>query len=574
MKIYFSARGQTLVLLSMTVLIITLMVLMTLSLGAKVRDRMDLQTVADTSAYSNAIATARTMNAIALMNRAMIAHTVSTIGTLSLLSYCTLFYADAKAAQELFTEQLIILTVGFFFWLMVWMMDSPPQKPPDMARWKACLQSMILVGISLLLMSMLVSGLSSALGQDSQLYNGDTYPRWLASNYLFSAGVNMLQTGLASKLTSDTTSFASQYLASAKVANGLNLVQSANMAAAPLNQAEMQRAMLPNNDWAGDQPYQMGMMTMGSRGGTWGGAEPFVSHRKLHVSDWSWKLTLPWSLPNGTLVDDDGGGGRGYVNSGLTDDPTSGPPYGHPGPGGYESGVTGLWAHDKGNTVRTILVGSIIGVAVTANSSDYFTCTIFGPIAIAIGLFGKRASNVDVGASIHDPIHGPIHAFPTQTFPSFIDYAQPSLFNPEDLQGQPRTVTMVAKQAPPTYANAMHSDPWNVSTAFVPGNGSNLNARFDMNGEPQLATGSNLQLAVGSGVTYYSRPGHNNEPPNMFAPYWHATLGRLTIDRPSPGNAMRAAYDAEVLNMLLNTGQMEAAAAYQGLSIAGYKGLE
>ena len=42
MKIYFSARGQTLVLLSMTVLIIALMVLMTLSLGAKVRDRMDL----------------------------------------------------------------------------------------------------------------------------------------------------------------------------------------------------------------------------------------------------------------------------------------------------------------------------------------------------------------------------------------------------------------------------------------------------------------------------------------------------------------------------------------------------
>jgi len=570
MKIYFSARGQTLVLLSMTVLIISLMVLMTLSLGAKVRDRMDLQTVADTAAYSNAIATARTMNAIAVMNRAIIAHTVSTIGTLSLLSYCTLFYTDAKAAQALFTEQLIILTIGFFFWFMIWLADPPWAKPPDQARWEACLQSMILVGISLLLMSMLVAGLSSALGQDSQLYNGDTYPRWLASNYLFASGVNMLNTSLKNKLTSDSTSFASQYLTSAKVGTGpASLVQSANLAAAPLNVNELMRATIPNNDWFGEQPYQMGMMTMGSRGGTWGGAEPFVSHRKLHISDWSWKLTLPWSLPNGTLVDDDGGGGRGYVNNGWADDPTAGPPFGHPGPGPAEQ--SGLLAHDKGNTVRTILVGSIIGVAITANSSDYFTCTIFGPIAIAVGLFGKRAQDVHLSANDHQPVHGPIHAFPTQTFPSFFDYNQQSLFNPDDLQGQPRTVTLVAKQPPTDYSTAMHTDPWNVTTGV---NGGTFTSHFDMNGEPQLATKSNLQLAIGSGITYYSRPGHNNEPPNMFAPYWHATLGRLTLDRPGPGNPARAAYDAEVINMLNNTGQLQAAAAYQGLTAAGYKGLE
>src|SRR6185436_13850654 len=68
-------RGQTLALFSLTCLLIALMVLVTLSLGAKVRDRMDLQTVADAAAYSNAIATARTLNSIAVMNRVQVAHT-------------------------------------------------------------------------------------------------------------------------------------------------------------------------------------------------------------------------------------------------------------------------------------------------------------------------------------------------------------------------------------------------------------------------------------------------------------------------------------------------------------------
>jgi hypothetical protein len=148
-------RGQTLVLLAMTVLLIALMVLMTLSLGAKVRDRMDLQTVADAAAYSNAIATARTMNSMAVMNRAMIAHTVSTIGAISLISYATLYWEDAAAAKAIFMEQFITLLVGVIFWGILCAIPPPwnPQQPLDCARMRACIQCVILVAASLLQMS-------------------------------------------------------------------------------------------------------------------------------------------------------------------------------------------------------------------------------------------------------------------------------------------------------------------------------------------------------------------------------------------------------------------------------------
>ena len=62
-----NARGQNLVLLALSMLLLTFLVLMTLSIGMKAKARMELQTVADATAYSNSVATARTMNSIAVM---------------------------------------------------------------------------------------------------------------------------------------------------------------------------------------------------------------------------------------------------------------------------------------------------------------------------------------------------------------------------------------------------------------------------------------------------------------------------------------------------------------------------
>ena len=58
------ARGQTMVLFVLSMLLLVLMVTLTLSFTMKVRERIEAQTVADATAYSNAVATARTFNNI------------------------------------------------------------------------------------------------------------------------------------------------------------------------------------------------------------------------------------------------------------------------------------------------------------------------------------------------------------------------------------------------------------------------------------------------------------------------------------------------------------------------------
>ncbi|MFN0062388.1 MAG: TadE/TadG family type IV pilus assembly protein [Myxococcaceae bacterium] len=80
-------RGQTMALFALSMLLLVFMVMITLSLGTRVKERIELQTVADAAAYSGAVMTARTYNTIAVLNRVNIAHMVAAAGTQSLNSW-------------------------------------------------------------------------------------------------------------------------------------------------------------------------------------------------------------------------------------------------------------------------------------------------------------------------------------------------------------------------------------------------------------------------------------------------------------------------------------------------------
>ncbi|ATB34696.1 pilus assembly protein [Cystobacter fuscus] len=86
-------RGQAMVLFALTLLLLTLMVLMTLGFGMRAKERVEIQMAADAAAYSQAVSVARTFNAIAVMNRAQVAHMVAMAGTQSLISYGSQQYA-------------------------------------------------------------------------------------------------------------------------------------------------------------------------------------------------------------------------------------------------------------------------------------------------------------------------------------------------------------------------------------------------------------------------------------------------------------------------------------------------
>ena len=80
-------RGQTLVLMSVSLLVVTVLIVMTVAIGQKARDKVELQTMADTAAYSNAVATARAFNTFSLLNRVSISHWVSLAGTQALIAW-------------------------------------------------------------------------------------------------------------------------------------------------------------------------------------------------------------------------------------------------------------------------------------------------------------------------------------------------------------------------------------------------------------------------------------------------------------------------------------------------------
>src|SRR5688572_23441846 len=74
------ARGQTMVLFASTMLLVVVMACMTLSITSRVRQKLELQTIADAAAYSNAVATARGMNSVGLINRTIVSHWVVMLG--------------------------------------------------------------------------------------------------------------------------------------------------------------------------------------------------------------------------------------------------------------------------------------------------------------------------------------------------------------------------------------------------------------------------------------------------------------------------------------------------------------
>lgn len=80
-------RGQTMVLGVLFVFLVTLMVLVTLSVGQRTRERIEAQLAADAAAYSSAVVTARTLNELALINRTRTSMLVAMLGVQSLISW-------------------------------------------------------------------------------------------------------------------------------------------------------------------------------------------------------------------------------------------------------------------------------------------------------------------------------------------------------------------------------------------------------------------------------------------------------------------------------------------------------
>ena len=92
-------RGQNLVLFALTMLLMVLFVTMTLGIASRVRENHELQTLADVSAYSNAVVNARAYNNIAIINRLQVSYWVAVTADESLISWTGYARALMNAAD-------------------------------------------------------------------------------------------------------------------------------------------------------------------------------------------------------------------------------------------------------------------------------------------------------------------------------------------------------------------------------------------------------------------------------------------------------------------------------------------
>jgi hypothetical protein len=110
----------------------------------------------------------------------------------------------------------------------------------------------------------------------------------------------------------------------------------------------------------------------------------------------------------------------------------------------------------------------------------------------------------------------------------------------------------------------LRSDPWNLlfNFRFTP----ESVGRFDSHGW-YLADGTDIsvQSALATGLAYYHRRGHWQEAPNLWNPFWRATLA--SADSDSGGDLRRGGTDVP------DTVGEPGAEAYRQLISAGYKGV-
>lgn len=524
-------RGQNLVMMALTVLLMTLMVMMTISIGSKVKEKMELQTLSDSAAYSQAVVTARTFNAVATMNRVGIAHVVGTVAVQSLVSWATYAYANMLTAQRQYdrwNRALRTLARVCCF----------PRSPCDTAC-PGCRLGRTDSGIYLNLIRSYNLGIRP-------LFMALDFQAWLeALAYLTSADFVHLFGSLPTYL------FMSNFLNNQ---SGISTLVNRARPGTPYNELQVDGSPDGVNF---DEVMPLGgafyplnpiywhhaFAAMGSR------LHPFLTNRTAASMLINMRLMMPPFSPRSAIFFQVGRG-SGYVTL---------PPREQHG----SSMIRTLFArhfsaddHSQGGGLAGGYLGDFFGCYPLWNrpQTNRTRASIWSNQA-----FGRHEGTNFTCPYIHN-VSGLGRAYPW-----FMDYNFLLLTSQDNVWGQPKNFGIVYRDlaARPTGG----ADQWNPFFRF---NFTGAGATYDQRGIRTL-DGQNISRQVGfsTGITYYHR-GNNlfgyhsgSEPPNLFNPYWRAGLTRVNVDDPRMGGG-------DVRNAL--SGYPAAIDAFNGLENAGFKG--
>ncbi|WP_395836545.1 pilus assembly protein TadG-related protein [Cystobacter fuscus] len=488
-------RGQALVLMSLTMLLLTLMVCVTLSFSMRVREKMEAQSIADLAAYSSAVATARTFNSIALMNRAQTGQLVALTATESLVSWTSMVRASLVAARASIAG------------------CSPPpeviaaleeENAEIQEKWDELDAAAGVQALNIQMMAWHLSGLEGKLYKQLQ-ESVDGGPKSFATQL--------------SKLASEGTRFEGE------LQGGATQVSLDELTYATLGYG-----------WFRD-------MAMASRG------YEFITRRAVPPP------TATADGPMGqleiTVTPDGAGGGSTYWG-----DTPPGDANGHGGSTG-EPGTTDFLIAEDHATVTASYAGCA-GTPVRARASVRATDqndTSDNHTWGAAGVVGEDPGKEKQYRHTLLPCDNPKYC--PNVFVGGMAFNTGDQ-NDKNLWAQPKLFSLVQRDYKVRDAAGVRPDPWllRFNFQFSPARTSS----FDNRGLT-LASGTDIsvQYSLATGLAYYHRRGRWNEPPNLWNPFWRATLASADVD--ADGNA-----DVE------RTVGGPAAQAYNALVKAGFKG--
>jgi len=520
--------------MALTMMLVALMVCITLGIGMKAREKVETQTLADASAYSGAVMTARTFNSIALLNRVAVAEMVSMIATQSLTSYAGYYKTMVYAARDEFQNRRNTCTnVLPCLWCNRWdaLLNAANAEINRVeAQWPGYDGA---TNAHIRALQGAVGGIHNA---QVTLYSD------LMTGQLVGTGRPPLANAIAQRVDQ---------------ASAWQGELTAEASADPVNQRELGQAAgcdptAPQPICTDDRPVEVALQaTLGTR---YYQLETDAANLSSTVED-SILFHHPLSRASGENVQVSLFQGSTRFVSALLQ---HGPP-----------GTMGLMGEAMEGQMAISVMSNGCSDTIAPTRIESFVYTTSVDNANATHLFRYTTST---GATVTLPAEPlAIHSLgpcppnvtpPCGMWPGYVDL-NPGHVDPGQrfthLYGQPKVTAVIQRDY---RVRGNRADPWNLLYSFTvrPGNPET----FDNNGL-QTAQGLDIsrQTAVATGLVYYHRMNHWREPPNFFNPYWHATLvsGAIDLDgNPSRGGTdlqtavSGAPFAQDVINQLAQQG--------------------
>jgi hypothetical protein len=519
------SRGQSLVLFSLTLMLLALMVLLTVSMGLRVREKMELQTLADAAAYSDAVATARTFNVIAVMNRTEWSLLVAQTATQAYISWASAYRGSLNVLRS---------TVYPLMQAELALCQPPYRIPPAQIKMTQWMQKL---NQELQRVEQVWDGVDRAASAQVRGLNGlqaAMYQNDFAANYTTLDGLIRSQ-NLARTIVEKAQGSSIWTLEAPEEGSKINLREiSKNCSSGAV--CDPMPSSNPQGGNSIDHQYEI---YMGSRG------DAFTTGRAGGAGMITARLNVVFAGFTGAAVY--GGDGAAYRS-----DQFDGPLHGAEGnPGAAQS-------DDHGDVSWAGLMAS---------------CPVFGTGSVEANVLANLSSNADrhtwSGGTCQnqdDTTHSLIGDIAGGNWPIVYDYNENKLSNKDDLQGQPKLYSLITRDYSKPTKDLKTAAPWirNFNFSFSP----NRTSRFDNRG---LSTDDGKydirkQATLATGLAYYHRSGDWAEPPNFMNPFWRATLVAPDIDAQGKGR------EGDIAKTLENAGLDVAKQTYQALHDAKFGG--